>query len=556
MGGKLMPINSNEEIQRNDKEEKGMDWWAVAKFIIEKVLEHDAQIKDRKNIADSIRNAVKEIAKHIEDTLLTDKYLQLKGEFNAYVEKFEVLCLEHDEEPREELKEEFKQKFNDLADELNSISTLLYEYAGSSIAEPQFRLEKFIPLHQSVLSFLIALRVEMKTRFNYYIADRIILEQYLKDMLETQHNAEEIFCKLNPDFTSGIYPVYKIFNNKYVPYRKELERLRYVYFHNLNCDFQYEKTDDKTVYGGFNFNGIATYDGCTLHEIVENEGRRVLSVSNAGGDNLNSVPSIHKVLKGLPLNAEINFTMELQSSMPTRWVHLNIKEIDPSTKEIVGGSEVFSPTWNIGEWSKLDNLYRKQRDDTLIACIFVWHDNLEANFLIKRAYISYKEITPPLPKVEYNDVISILQIRNWQHTSTNKAIYFDIDDDVITTQYLAANDGGKLSYDPRHTPTIYQILGYWAPDWSRLNIELEVYLSTREPMDRKVQLAMYEIDNDDNIVNETKSEEYSITSEWKKVKLILDKKPGKVRIKFEIKWYDNNPIDIMVRDAKLNYYLK
>ncbi|MBR8645861.1 hypothetical protein KEH51_23410 [[Brevibacterium] frigoritolerans] len=67
---------------------------------------------------------------------------------------------------------------------------------------------------------------------------------------------------------------------------------------------------------------------------------------------------------------------------------------------------------------------------------------------------------------------------------------------------------------------------------------------------------MYEIDNDDNIVNENKSEEYSITNEWKKVKLILDKKPGKVRIKFEVKWYDNNPIDIMVRDEKINYYLK
>ncbi|MBR8645862.1 hypothetical protein KEH51_23415 [[Brevibacterium] frigoritolerans] len=114
-----------------------------------------------------------------------------------------------------------------------------------------------------------------------------------------------------------------------------MERLRYVYFHNLNCDFQYEETDDKTIYGGFNFNGIGPFDGCTRHEIVENEGRRMLSISNAGGDNLNSVPSIHKVLKGLPQNAEINFTIELQTSIPTSFTHLVIKEIDPSIMRLL-----------------------------------------------------------------------------------------------------------------------------------------------------------------------------------------------------------------------------
>ncbi|MED3447801.1 hypothetical protein [Bacillus thuringiensis] len=512
--------------------------------IISIIVEHNDKITLTHNIINEIGAATDKIETYLEKNQIDD----FKGKFKASVIKLEEAIRNNNELDENDTNGRINNEkaFKDILDSLINLEEDI-EVKGHSNINPYFILYEYYPLLQAVNTLMISVRGELKSRFNDYLQDEFILIHCLEPMLELQHRVEKMFYEQEGHYNyfAPLYKPYQDFMVNYYAYRKELERLRYIFFHNLNCNFQYKVTNSITFKGGLDFHR------CKNSAINLIEGRRVLAVNNTEGELQN--PSIYKEYHGLPKSCEIHFEIIARSKKIGRVIQLEIWELNSITKKTINTPQNQKITLQSDTWETYEIKYTKQEEDTFIECEVYWYDNDNVDLLFQKFFFNYNPSGPVLADVPHSEELPTIHHVDWHQQCSSKDNIFEISDDIITTQYLAAHDGNRTFNEPY----IYTELGFWWDEdvWN-FDVEIEAYVRTRHPIDRKAQIEILELDGDKREHARASSNVESISNEWIRMSLFYKRSMGKSVLRFQVKWFDNEPNDIMVRDIVVKYYNK
>ncbi len=520
------------------------DVFVAAKVVVQAVLEHNAKIKQTNEITARIQKGINQLADEIKEYMLQHSLEQFRGHIEWYKKDFSDTLDRYIEEriSKAEAQATLTALISKIGLERNAIDF-------QSRDNPDFYSKQVHPILVSAVTLQIATYSELSARFNDYTGDEYIIRE-LEYILKKHHQ----FFMYQYDKSYNRHNR-RHFNNplsnfaKYksiVKYRKFLEYSRYRHLINLNGHFQFIDPSERAIFGNFRFNR------CAHHEIKEaDNGRRVLAVNNKDGQIQN--PSILKDVYDISAKSDITFDVTLKSTIPNRTIEIVIWEIRNNGVNV---SKATNPCIINENWETKSVQYKKLRDDTRLRFEIYWQDNQENDLFIKNTYINFTQVQNPIPDVKFKDKLPFPDYVGWGHRSHNKEVFLKLNDDYLSSLYLAANDVRQTHRSPS---MYYDLFIMWSSDWARLNVTFEVFLKTRRDIGRTVKLCIHELyplgGGNNEIKNSAWSEKYRLSTEWQKCSITCEREKH-TNVRLEIYWKDNDSTDIMMRDAKAIYTIK
>ncbi|MEB9552870.1 hypothetical protein P4J60_29670 [Bacillus cereus] len=524
-----------------------MDPWTVATMIIEAAIAFEKNKKEkeqRKQDIDNIISSVYLAQKQIEEVIERMNLHKAKGHLKAFAHQLDLLIRNHEEciyctgdDAENELK-----RIRDNFEELNErIDPLIFELENYSRSKDETLTVAAFPIYNCAIALAIAVYTQRKVRFNYYLADEIVIK-FLNSNIETQHEIENyIFTleqKLGDYYFKLPHPGHRLleFAKNMYHTRGFTEQTRYLYLINLNADFLNKSTNEQTAYGGFNFRR------CSQFSLKDIEDRQVLAVNNKGGDKPN--PSFYKRISGIYGGVELSFDVTMKSLKPGRQVELAIFETD-----LINGKLLNEKREQIElstDWSNHSiSLPAKLQDTSVIDFEVYWFDNEDLDILVNHTYVhlTFREYKLPDPYLPY------LFQNLWTKRCDIDQLIFDISNDSISTQYIKANDAAKT----HPNPSVYQDLEVYRNKTNK--ITFEALIKSKEDIGRQIVLAIWDFKGDYPGGPGRKAHstgKYTISSSWNKFSIEAPINPS-VNIRCEIYWFDNEDVDLLVKDARAIY---
>lgn len=514
---------------------------SIAANLIGKSIEYQQKINERKQITNEINSAANSIQDYLEEVIERFNLERAKGYLKAFSSDIEIYMREHDEciPCNDTQNADLSKKFDDLT---TSIKPILYELELNARSRDITLVTNVFPVYCAIMSVAIAVLIQRKVRFNYYLADVEILK-LLNENIDTHHMVEDYLYSIeyprgavSVKVTHSYHPQEEFFK-ELNQVRKITEQIRYLFLINLNGDFLFNVTDEQTAFGGFIFRR------CSNHALKDIDGRQVLTVNNSNGTLTN--PSFYKRVRGLYANVHINFNVTAKTEKNNRLVEVAIIEMDYINNKLVNEKrEKF--TLN-NSWEKYTMSLIKQEDHTILDFEVFWFDNEEADLLIRDTYIELEKREIKLPL----STLPLIHPLAWETRCENKLLKFDLSNESISTQYIRANDRASTYSNP----SILQNLDVWPNSISKYKITFQVLIKSEEDIGREINLVIW--DFKENYpggagAKAFESGRYKISDSWEKFSVEAEIIPS-THIRCEIYWFDNQETDIIVKDAELIY---
>ncbi|MCY8466850.1 hypothetical protein [Bacillus atrophaeus] len=516
----------------------------AAKAVVQAAMEHNSKIKQTNEITKRMNRAINLLGNEIKEYILKHSLEQFKGHIRWYQNDFTDTL---DRFIEERINKETAQK--ELSSLISRIGLERDSIDFQSQNNPQFYSAHVHPVLISAVSLQIAAYSELSARFEDYTSDEYIIRE-LNYLLEKHYEYYTYkFHKSYDNYTKTYFnhPLFGILEYKsIISYRKFLEYMRYKQLINLNGHFQFRDPEEHAEYSRF------VFVRCTQFNIKQlDDGRRVLAVNNKDGQQ--TQPSIYKDIKDIPTKSSTSFNVSIRSFNTNRDIELVIWEIKPNG-ENVGKASL--PYRIKDSWEDLSLSYEKIMDETTLRFEIYWNDALDEDIYVKNTYIEFSQVEAVIPEVDYKEKLPLPDYLGWGNRSTNKSVFFELNNNYSSSLYFAANDVKKTFESPS---IFYDLSLMWCEDWARLNVSFEIYLKTRNEVSRTVNLCIHELypirPGSYDIRNSVWSEKLQLSTEWQKFNLSCERKEH-TQIRFEIYWNDYEEIDIMIRDIKVSYTLK
>lgn len=504
-------------------------------------MEHDAEIKLQNEISRRIRNYINDLKNHIENFLITHSLNEYQGKLDWYHVEYSHAITDNDEEVDniEKTKDKLEKLINKIGDVVRTIESVM-------TTDMDFYGKYGYILLVDAVTLQITTYSELIKRCDYHTGQLYILESqdYLLERMYEYYS-----YSYEKSYNSHNHTHFDTFLNHYDEYkdilkkRKELEHLRYIQLINLNHDFKFIN-NDKNLFAKFIF------DRCSNFEIKKVDDVNVLAVNNKDGQFDN--PSIAIRVFDIPEGSEISFEVDLKSNMPNRKVRFTVFEL----KEDGNHYNDVSSEFTLGvEFETKSITSKKLSNATYIKLEIYWYDKDESDLIIKHRYINFTKPETILSDVAWNDDLPLPDYLGFENMSTSRKVYFHLDSEYSSSLYYAANDGSK-KYE---TPCVFYDLNMMASrEWEKLNVTFEIFLKTREHINREIQLSIQErIPNGrDWITYDTeRSEVFTLTDDWKFFSITCNKQHY-AHARLAIFWFDHRGVDIMMRDPKAIFFLK
>lgn len=514
----------------------------LATQVIGSVLEHNAKIDLQNEISDRIEKYINEMKGEIKQYILDHALNEYEGEIEWFHEEYSQVILKNIEgiDNTNKTYEKLNALINKIGETLKKIDKVFEN-------QIDFYCEHVHPILVDTITLQIATYSELSKRCNDHTGQLFILksqENLLRNIFKYyKYKYEKSLNQSNHNyFDFALHSGYKTYI-QIVKNRKILEHQRYLQWINLNCDFKFI-SDYAPAYGGFNFSR------CHNHTIKKDEnGNNVLAVNDENGQYRE--PSIFKDVFDISAGSSISFSVTLKSTIP-RTVKLVIWELAKDEKFHV------EETINIGEnWDNKSIKYEKQKNTTYIRFEIYWVDKLANDLLIKRAYINFTQVETVVPEgVENFQELPLPDYFSLRNRSTNKKVDFSIATNYSSSLYYAANDIKRM----QTSPSVYlDLVLMFIQDWARLNVTFEVFLKLEKDITREISLCIHELyplgANNYEIRNSIFSEKHQLTQDWQWFSLTCERKHH-TQVRCEVYWYDNNEVDILVRDPKVIFTVK
>ncbi|WP_318582122.1 hypothetical protein [Bacillus paranthracis] len=564
---------------------------AVAQFIMSFY-----EKKQEKEKFESIKRAIKDATTTIINTLEKHERIKHEGGVQGLFGEYNRLMVESIEWDHGKLDECKKIPITDKPDMCyhlrgdfghlkDGISSLAGSFESFCYSDLDFFTFELYPAYIKLKALELSVFIFSENRLKMASSGRLALENCLEPQLKVHHivskriyehlhywhpanvEARKIKSKYSLQGYAKIKADVNIQMTDMILFEQYLQQIRYLYIHNLNSNFRMQSDYRNSKYAGFQFN-------CSAQDIVQVDDKNyALAVHNQGG---NSLKSIYKDVPDLPNEAEIRFEVNLSSQKIDREVEVIIYELDPNTKAILDKEPKGPMTYVINkDWQKITQLYTKKYRDTIIRFEIYWFDDEPLNLYVTDVFFTYCPVllktpskidwldkeaiactkTQETPDIHYKEFLPFLSYYSWEHRSTNKALYFGLSDDYITTQWLAANNSNQDFQPPSY---IYDVpIGLYV-EWLDLDFTFEVFIKSAVDNGTEILLAVHEFDTHFNVVKTHYGNGggfQKITTDWELFSLKCNRS-AKYLVRCEIYWNGDHKSDVLIRDARILYHKK
>ncbi|MGQ8826213.1 hypothetical protein ACUTUE_23240 [Bacillus sp. NA_146.1] len=546
--------------------------------------------KQDKESIDSIKRAIEEATTTILNTIKKYKRIDSEAEVEALLGQYRRLMFESTNGDYGDLDEckkipisdkpdmchDLRRDFGILKDGIKRLSTS-FEYFCDN--ELDFFTFELYPAYIKLKALELSVFIFSENTLKMASSGELALEHCLEPLLKFHHIvSKRIYEHLNYwkyvdvkyDLSlQGHAKVKADINNQMtdmILFEQYVQQIRYLYIHNLNSNFRMKQDYRNSKYAGFQFN-------CSAQDIVQvDDENYALAVHNQGG---HSLKSIYKDVPDLPNEAEIKFEVNLSSLKIDREVEVIIYELEPHTKAILEKEPKEPMRYIINKnWQKITQLYTKKYRDTIIRFEIYWFDDEPLNLYVTDVFFTYCPVllktpskiiwfdkeanvctkTQETPDIPYKEFLPFLSYYSWEHRSTNKALYFSLSDEYITTQWLAANDSNQDFHPPSY---IYDLpLGLYY-EWNE-DFTFEVFIKSAEDNGTEILLAIQEFDRQYDVVQPpyySNGGWQKITTDWKLFSVKCIRRVHEL-VRCEVYWRGDNKSDVLIRDARILYHKK
>lgn len=554
----------------------------AAKMLFSAVLEKEAKISQTKDIM----NAVEKSTNIIIDAIRTRDLNHFKSRLENFSQDYEraiTTDIGEDRKPTDPNHPQL-QFFLPLASQLKELKNEVKWYLQHQ--DMNFFAHNVYPIFLHAVALEVEVLSEMRHRFKDYSIDLFILKYCLEYFLETHHRVQQFIYEqamnslIPNEYSTKMARNYAVVHDlsSLMKIRNNVENTRYRLELKLNHNFEVNGLDGDHIYSSIKFQRCTNF---VLKEHIvilgrENEKKLVLAVNNHDGNIAN--PSILKDATDIPKGSETTFEVKLYSEKLDRKLEIVIWEIDNLKGTIVEGAKTlieYNKIVNSGdEFISVQQKYTKQKADSMIRFELYWHDYEEKDLLISEYNVDYTDpetqwYPEGLPEAQY---LPFITYSSWGFRCSERHIKFILDKNLRTSQVLLANDHKRESEAPSITYDLImkKVIGITAlppwriavskdvPEWTSLNVRFEAILCTDKDIGRVVELKIYELAVDIKrdrfaVVKSDSSGKIQISDQW--VQLYVECKKSSVHdIRCEIYWFDNENVDLQVRDAKVIYF--